>query len=162
MIVAMILLPCHYLYWGFPPLILLTYVPELVKNCHPNLLATRNEITLIVETLWMCVDIAVRRCLAATTTSMMVNGLWLMVDVEIDRRVQDRQGAGEGPQIQDDDDGHLIYQAGDILQARCTHIFVTFSLGYYFYTRHTHTAHIEKNNHFHFFSFWNQCMTIPV
>lgn len=41
-----------------------------------------------------------------------------MVDVEIDRRVQDRQGAGEGPQIQDDDDGHLIYQAGDILQAR--------------------------------------------
>ena len=35
---------------------------------------------------------------------------------------QDRQGAGDGPCIQDDDDGHLIYQAGDILQARCTHI----------------------------------------
>ena len=31
----------------------------------------------------------------------------------------------------DDADGHLIYHPGDILQARCTHHFVMFSLAYY-------------------------------
>lgn len=35
-----------------------------------------------------------------------------------------------GPRVVDDEEGHLIYQAGDVLQARCTRLFVTFSLDY--------------------------------
>lgn len=46
---------------------------------------------------------------------------------------QDQKDTSEqGTCIADDDDGHLIYQAGDLLQARCTSIFVMFSLELYF------------------------------
>lgn len=31
-------------------------------------------------------------------------------------------GRGEEKSIEDDEDGHLIYRAGDLLQARCNHI----------------------------------------
>jgi len=27
------------------------------------------------------------------------------------------------PSIEDDEDGHLVYKEGDVLQARCTHAF---------------------------------------
>lgn len=74
LLLIMLLLPCHYLYLGFPPIILLTYVP-VVKNCHPYLLATRYEMTLNVETLWMCVDIDDQWCLGCYGD----DGLWFMV-----------------------------------------------------------------------------------
>ena len=34
-----------------------------------------------------------------------------------------KDNSEQGTCIADDDDGHLIYQAGDLLQARCTSIF---------------------------------------
>lgn len=39
---------------------------------------------------------------------------------------QDKDTSEQGTSIVDDEDGHLIYQAGDLLQARCTSIFVMF------------------------------------
>lgn len=39
---------------------------------------------------------------------------------------QDRGSGDGGQKVRDDEDGHLLYEAGDILQARCTWHFVMF------------------------------------
>lgn len=39
-------------------------------------------------------------------------------------RMQNRHRTSEAPSVEDDSDGHLIYRVGDVLQARCTHIFI--------------------------------------
>lgn len=45
---------------------------------------------------------------------------------------QGRDSGDRGHKVKDDEDGHLIYQEGDLLQARCTCHFVMFSLGLFF------------------------------
>jgi len=46
--------------------------------------------------------------------------------------IQGQDSGDRGHKVRDDEDGHLIYQEGDILQARCTCHFVMFSLGLLF------------------------------
>lgn len=71
------------------------------------------------ESWWNCIWLAAV-CVTGLLFGKMV--LW----------VQDR-GSGDGShKVRDDEDGHLVYQAGDILQARCTWHFVMFSLRIYF------------------------------
>jgi hypothetical protein len=49
-------------------------------------------------------------------------GTWWIVVWNVYLQQDQKDNSEQGTCIADDDDGHLIYQAGDLLQARCTSI----------------------------------------
>lgn len=52
----------------------------------------------------------------------MCGGTWWIVVWNVYLQQDQKDNSEQGTCIADDDDGHLIYQAGDLLQARCTSI----------------------------------------